>query len=115
MWKARGNDVQVLVVDVKESKETAAGWAQKMKFTFPVLVDEAGSVSTSYAPAEALPEMPRYEVAIASNLIIDKAGKIQFFELLDSRNFDSKLLRLTARLDKVMARDKKAAGGGGKK
>ena len=97
MWTSRGDDVQVLVIDVKESKGKAKKWAKKMKFTFPVLHDAEGKVAASYAPKGVLPEIPRHEVAIASNLIIDKDGKIQFFELLDSRRFDSKLVRLTAR------------------
>ena len=72
-----------------------------MAFTFPVLHDKDGAVALAYAPEGAPPDLPKDEVAIAANLIIDKQGKIQFFDLLDSRNFDAKLTRLLARLDVV--------------
>jgi hypothetical protein len=39
---------------------------------------------------------------IASNLIIDREGRIRFYSLLDSRNFDAKLVALTARLDALL-------------
>ena len=62
-----------------------------------------GSVSTSYAPPGVLPDLPRDQVPIASNLIIDREGKIRFYSLLDSRNFDAKLVALTARLEELLA------------
>ena len=74
-----------------------------MGFTFPVLLDEDGSVSASYAPEGLLPDLPRDQVPIASNLIIDKEGKIQFYSLLDSRNFDAKLIALQKRLDGLLS------------
>lgn len=89
-----------------ESKEITAAWAEKMGFTFPVLLDEDGSVSASYAPEGLLPDLPRDQVPIASNLIIDKEGKIQFYSLLDSRNFDAKLIALKKRLDGLLAEEK---------
>jgi peroxiredoxin len=93
----------VLVIDVKEAKATAAGWAKQVKYTFPVLLDPDGKISTSYAPAGVQPDLPRDQVPIASNLIIDRTGKIRFFSLLDTTNFDAKLLALTARLDQLLA------------
>ena len=39
---------------------------------------------------------------IASNLIIDREGKIRFFSLLDSAHFDAKLVGLRAQLDKLL-------------
>jgi peroxiredoxin len=84
-----------LVIDVKETKETTKTWAlDRHKFTFPVLLDLEGQVATKYAPPALLPDLPRHEVPIASNLIIDKEGKICFYTLLDSRNFDAKLVEL---------------------
>ncbi len=44
------------------------------------------------------------QVPIASNLIIDPDGKIQFYSLLDSANFDARLIRLTEVLDKLVNR-----------
>ena len=36
-------------------------------------------------------------------LIIDRKGVIRFYSLLDSANFDAKLIALRARLDEVLA------------
>ena len=73
-----------------------------MSFVFPVLLDESGAVSASYAPPDAVPDLPRDQVPIASNLIIDRKGAIRFYSLLDSANFDAKLIALRARLDEVL-------------
>lgn len=67
-----------------------------------MLLDEDGKVSASFAPAGVLPDLPRDQIPIASNLIIDRQGRIQFYSLLDSRNFDAKLITLTARLDELL-------------
>jgi peroxiredoxin len=94
------------VIDVLEPKATATAWAEKMGFTFPVLLDEDGNVAATYAPEGMLPDLPRDQVPIASNLIIDKGGKIQFYSLLDSRNFDAKLIALKKRLNGLLAAEK---------
>ena len=80
----------------------AAGWAKRWKFTFPVLLDPDGKVAERYAPPDALPDLPRNQVPIASNLIIDREGRIRFFTLLDSANFDAKLIALKARLNELL-------------
>lgn len=95
--------VQALVIDVLEEPETAANWTNHLKWRLPVLLDVDGKVSTSYAPEGVLPDLPRDQIPIASNLIIDREGKIQFYSLLDSRNFDAKLIALTARLESLLA------------
>ena len=38
---------------------------------------------------------------IAANLIIDREGRIRFYSLLDSANFDAKLIDLKAKLDEM--------------
>lgn len=90
------------MIDVKETREKTAEYAARCKFTFPVLLDIDGKVSASYAPPGALPDLPRDQVPIASNLIIDREGKIQFYSLLDSANFDAKLVALIARLEDLL-------------
>ncbi len=86
-----------------ESKEDAKTYAQRSKFTFPVLLDSDGSVSASYAPTDVLPELPRDQVPIASNLIMDTEGKIRFYSLLDTTSFDAKLVILKGRLEELLA------------
>jgi len=99
-YKARG--VKVLVIDVREPKATAANWAKRMRFTFPVLLDTNGKTSSAYAPTGVQPDLERDQVPIASNLIIDKEGKIRFYSLLDSANFDANLVALRTRLDQLL-------------
>lgn len=86
-----------------EDAETAAKWAKRLKWSIPVLLDEDGSVAASYAPEGILPDLPREQVPIASNLLIDPEGTIRFYSLLDSKNFDAKLVALTARLEELLA------------
>lgn len=104
LWqKYKSRNVQVLIIDVKENKETAAKWAEARKFSFPILLDPDGKVSASYAPPDVLPDLAREEVCIASNLLIDPDRKIRFFSLLDTQSFDAKLIALTKRLDELLS------------
>lgn len=98
-------DVQVLVINVGETDEAAIKWKREAGFSFPMLMDREGVVAAQYAPAEAQPDLPRHEVMIASNLVIDKAGRVRFMSLLDTNNFDAKLVALRNTLDAVLAED----------
>jgi len=103
--KYKDQNVKVLVIDCMETPEVAKSWAiDRHKFSFPVLLDTDGSLSSKYAPEDILPDLPRHEVPIASNLIIDENGKIQFYSLLDSKNFDAKLIQLNKQLEELMAK-----------
>jgi peroxiredoxin len=97
--------VQALIIDVMETPEVAKGWAERWKFSFPVLLDPDGKATSPWAPPDAVPDLPRDQVPIASNLIIDREGKIRFYSLLDSANFDAKLVALQARLDELLAEE----------
>jgi peroxiredoxin len=104
LWQDyRDRNVQVLVIDVMETEEATRVYVERSRFSFPVLLDSDGEVSASFAPAGVLPDLPRDQVPIASNLIIDPEGEIQFYSLLDSANFDAKLIQLKARLDELLA------------
>ncbi len=104
MWQDyRDRNVQVLVIDVKETPEATRTYAERNGFTFPVLLDADGAVAATYAPEGVLPELPRDQVPIASNLVIDRDGTIQFLSLLDTTAFDAKLIALKARLDELLA------------
>ena len=98
--------VQVFIVDVKEDKELVAKSFKRFNFSFPVLLDEDGSVSTKYAPEGVQPDLARDEVPLASNLIINKEGKIMFYSLLNTTNFDAKLTGLKEKLDELLASSK---------
>jgi peroxiredoxin len=73
-----------------------------VKYTLPILLDSDGKVAESYAPAGIQPDLPRNQVPIASNLIIDREGRIRFYSLLDSANFDARLIALTAELERIL-------------
>jgi peroxiredoxin len=103
LYKAyKGKDVEVFVIDVKEGEELVKKSTQKFNFSFPVLLDEAGRVSASYAPEGVQPDLARDEVPLASNLIIDKEGKIRFYSLLNTTSFDAKLTKVKKKLDELL-------------
>jgi hypothetical protein len=77
-------------------------YAERFGFSFPFLMDTDGAVSTSFAPEGVLPDLPRDQVPIASNLIIDAEGKIRFYSLLDTTSFDAKLIQLQGLLDEIL-------------
>lgn len=99
-YKEKG--VEVLIIDVKESRELVENTFKKFNFSFPILLDEDGRVAASYAPREVLPDLARDEVVLASNLIIDKSGKIQFYSLLNTLAFDAKLVKARKKLDELL-------------
>lgn len=99
----RGRNVQVLLIDVKEDEALVQKVFSKYNFTFPLLLDPDGTTTAKYAPPGVLPDLPRDEVPLASNLIIDRQGQIQFYSLLDSRNFDARLVHLRKRLEELLA------------
>jgi len=103
LYKAyKPQDVQVFIIDVKEGKDLVAKLSQKFNFSFPVLLDEEGTVSTRYAPEGVQPDLARDEVPLASNLIVDKEGKIRFYSLLNTLDFDAKLTKVKQRLDELL-------------
>lgn len=96
-------NVEVILIDVKEPKELVDEKLRKAyNLTFPILLDLDGKVAASYAPKDVLPDLDRDEVMLASNLLIDPEGNIQFMSLLDSKNFDAQLIQLKKRLDELL-------------
>lgn len=99
----KDKNVEVLIIDVKEPKELVEEKLKNgYKLTFPILLDHDGKVAASFAPDNVLPELDRDEVMLASNIIIDPLGNIQFMSLLDSKNFDAQLIQLKKRLNELL-------------
>lgn len=98
--------VRVIIVDVKETREQVEKWAARFNFSFPVLLDLDGSVSSRYAPEGVQPDLARDEVPLASNLIIDPEGKIRFYSLLNTTAFDAKLTKVRQTLDVLLGKGK---------
>ncbi len=100
-YKDKG--VEVLIIDVKEPGDLVQRvLVDRFNLSFPVLLDSDGAVAASFAPTDVLPELARDEVMLASNLLIDPEGKIRFFSLLDTNNFDAKLIELKSKLDELL-------------
>lgn len=100
----KDKNVKVLIIDVKEPKELVKTKLQdRFSLSFPVLLDPDGRVAASFAPDDVLPDLARDEVMLASNILIDPEGEIQFLSLLDSKNFDAKLVNLKRKLDALLA------------
>lgn len=100
-YKQKG--VEVLIIDVKESNELVTERIKnKFNLSFPVLLDVEGKVAASFAPEDVLPELARDEIMLASNILIDKEGNIQFMSLLDTRNFDVELTELKQKLNELL-------------
>lgn len=99
----RDKGVEVFIVDVKEDKALVEKSFARFNFSFPVLLDEDGAISTKYAPEGVQPDLARHEVPLASNLIIDKQGKIRFYSLLNTTTFDAKLTKLKEKLDSLLS------------
>jgi peroxiredoxin len=98
----RSKNVLVFIVDVKEDKNLVEKSLERFRFSFPVLLDTNGTVSAKYAPEGVQPALARDEVPIASNLVIDKEGKIKFYSLLNTVSFDAKLTKLKQKLDELV-------------
>lgn len=99
-------NVQVFVIDVLEPKNLVEQKLRdKFNLTFPILLDEDGAVATRFAPPDALPDLKREEVMLASNLIIDPDGNIQYMSLLNTQDFDAKLVALRNKMDELLKDD----------
>ncbi len=99
----KDKNVEVLIIDVKEpSALVKERIKDRFNLSFPVLLDTNGKVAASFAPKDVLPELARDEIMLASNLLIDPQGKIQFMSLLDTKNFDVKLINLKNRLNEIL-------------
>ena len=95
--------VGVLIIDVKEPRELVDSKLQRsFNLSFPVLLDLDGAVAASFAPLDVLPELARDEIMLASNILIDPEGNIQYMSLLDTRNFDSKLIHIKEKLNELL-------------
>jgi len=99
----KDKNVEVLLMDVKEPNELIKEKLKnKYNLSFPILVDADGAAAASFAPRDVLPDLSRDEVMLASNILIDSEGNIQFMSLLDSKNFDAELKALKKRLNELL-------------
>jgi peroxiredoxin Q/BCP len=92
--------VRVIAIDVGEDEPAFQAYVSRMKLPFPVLHDPDAAVSLRFTPTHARPGVrDRSQVVVTSNLVIDRAGTIRFFTLLDTVHFDAKLVHLGRAVD----------------
>ncbi len=102
----KSKNVEVMIIDAMETATLVkTKLRDRFDLTFPILLDGDGEASARFAPKGILPDLARYEVMLASNILIDPSGNIQFMSLLDSQNFDAQLVDLKKRLDELLKND----------
>jgi peroxiredoxin len=98
IWQRyREQGLQVISIQVKEGSALAGAFAERHGWTFPVLVDEDGSVSERFAPRkEGLPP----EVAIINaHFVLDGEGTVVYRDFLNMERFDAKASHVRTFLD----------------
>lgn len=99
----RGQNVKILAVDIKESDEAYARYVARVPMPIPVLRDRTGDVVASYTPDRAQPGVKdRAAVLVTSNLVIDPEGRIRFFTMVDTANFDAELVFVRRAVDNLL-------------
>ena len=99
----RGQNVKILAVDIKESDEDYAKYLARVPMPVPVLHDRTGEVVASYTPDRAQPAVKdRAAVLVTSNLVIDPEGRIRFFTMVDTANFDADLVFVRRTVDALL-------------
>ena len=107
----RGQNVKVLAVDIKEPDEGYAKYLARVTMPIPVLRDRTGEVVASYTPPKAQPSVKdRAAVLVTSNLVIDAEGRIRFFTMVDSANFDAELVFVRQAVDDLLRSANGSAG-----
>lgn len=97
--------VEVVLVDVREEDREYQEYLHRGPVDFHFLRDRTGDTAARYAPPGALPTLRnRRQVPIASNLVIDREGRIAFFTLVDTANFDERLVNAQHLVDEVLGR-----------
>ena len=98
IWQRYGDrGLQVISIQVKEDSELAKRFAERYGWSFPVLVDEDGAVSTRFAPVK---EGLAPEVAIINaHFALDADGAVVYRDFLNMERFDAKAAHVRVFLD----------------
>lgn len=107
----RGQNVKVLAVDIKEADDAYGRYLARVPMPIPVLRDRTGDVVASYTPDRAQPAVKdRAAVLVTSNLVIDAAGRIRFFTMVDTASFDADLVFVKRAVDDLLRSDSGSRG-----
>lgn len=106
LTRAYGDRVAVVLVDIREEDREFQEYLHRGPVHFDFLRDRTGATAARYAPPRAMTYIrDRRQVPIAANLVIDRDGRIAFFTLVDTGNFDAHLVNARHLIDEVLARD----------
>lgn len=91
IWKVyKSKGLQLFGVDRKEPKETVIKFAERMKITYPLILDEQSEIFSLYAHPSS---------GVTRNVLIDKAGKIVFMtRLYDEKEFNELIRKIAETL-----------------
>lgn len=101
VWqKLRDKGVQVITVDVRESKDLVDKMVKRVGWTMPVLLDSDGTVADRFAPHM---EFLSPDVAIINaHFIIDKQQRIRSYDYLNMEKFDARARRVVRMLEQAL-------------
>lgn len=87
IWKVyKGKGFELFGVDRKEPRETVVKFAERMKITYPLVMDERSEIFSLYAHPNA---------GVTRNVLIDKTGKIVFMtRLFDEKEFEGLIKKI---------------------
>jgi peroxiredoxin len=95
--------VRVVAIGIDEPEPAYRSYIARMPMGLPVLRDEGGAVALRFTPPGAQPEFKDRKMAlVTSNLVLDRAGKIRFFTVVDTVHFDARLVHARKMLDQVL-------------
>ena len=102
VWqKFKNKGVQVLAIDVLETKELVEKMRKKFNWPFPVLLDTDGRVTKKFAPEK---EGLSPEVAIInSHFILDSELRLRYYEYLNMERFDARARATIKKLEELLA------------
>lgn len=96
--------IKFVAVNVNEPEAGYKEYVGRVALPFPVLRDESGDVSRSFAPPKVLLDFKdRSRVVISANLVINADGAIRLFALADTLSFDAKYVHVRRALEEALA------------
>ncbi|MGD0523914.1 MAG: redoxin domain-containing protein [Polyangiaceae bacterium] len=97
-------NVKVVAIGIAEPEPDYRAYLARVPMHLPVLRDEGGAVALRFTPAGAQPQFKdRTKALVTSNLVLDPAGRIRSFTVLDTVHFDAHLVHVRRAVDRLLA------------